>query len=68
MDDICRDLNEKLVRRHPHVFGPGAGAADSAGAAIDSWDKVKAMERADEGDAVHTGGGSSTACRSRCRR
>ncbi len=56
IDDICRGLNEKLVRRHPHVFGPGAGAADSAGAALDSWDKVKATECADERDTVHTEG------------
>ena len=32
IDDVCRELNEKLIRRHPHVFGdPSAlGAVDSA--------------------------------------
>ena len=23
LDDVAREINEKLVRRHPHVFGPG---------------------------------------------
>ncbi len=28
IDDVARGLNEKLVRRHPHVFGELAAAAD----------------------------------------
>ena len=47
IDDICRGLNEKLVRRHPHVFGDAAavGAVDSAGQVLDIWDDVKRSER-----------------------
>lgn len=47
IDDVCRELNEKLVRRHPHVFGDpaAAGAVDSAGQVLDIWDKVKKEER-----------------------
>ncbi|WP_417119298.1 nucleoside triphosphate pyrophosphohydrolase [Olsenella phocaeensis] len=47
VDDVCRELNEKLVRRHPHVFGDAAaaGAVDSAGKVLDIWDEVKRSER-----------------------
>lgn len=42
--DVIQAITEKLVRRHPHVFGDVA--ARDAGAAKDSWDKVKEVERA----------------------
>jgi tetrapyrrole methylase family protein/MazG family protein len=61
IDDVCRELNEKLVRRHPHVFGtdgrgPGGSGgsergADSADAVLDIWDDVKKAERARRGEA-----------------
>jgi tetrapyrrole methylase family protein/MazG family protein len=56
IDDVCRELNEKLVRRHPHVFGDPAtaGAVDSAGQVLDIWDKVKKEER-EGGDGVQAG-------------
>ena len=56
IDDVCRELNEKLVRRHPHVFGDpaAAGAVDSAGQVLDIWDKVKKEER-EGGDGVQAG-------------
>ena len=47
MADVARDINEKLVRRHPHVFGAGAGAP-SARTADDVraiWDGVKLAEK-----------------------
>ena len=52
IDDVCRELNEKLVRRHPHVFGDAAamGAVDSAGEVLDIWDDVKKAERASAGE------------------
>ena len=56
IDDVCRALNQKLVRRHPHVFGPEAGSASSAAAVLDVWESVKAEERASAEDAVHTEG------------
>ena len=56
IDDVCRELNEKLVRRHPHVFGDpaAAGAVDSAGQVLDIWDKVKKEER-EGSDGVQAG-------------
>ena len=56
IDDVCRALNQKLVRRHPHVFGPEAGSTSSAAAVLDVWESVKAEERASADDTVHTEG------------
>ena len=56
IDDVCRALNQKLVRRHPHVFGPEAGSTSSAAAVLDVWESVKAEERASSEDTVHTEG------------
>ncbi len=49
IDDVVRGLNEKLVRRHPHVFGEHAAAGDG-GEVQDIWDEVKAAERAAAGE------------------
>jgi ATP diphosphatase len=42
--DVILAITEKLIRRHPHVFGPEA--VTSAGMAKGQWDKIKADERA----------------------
>lgn len=49
IDDVCRGLNEKLVRRHPHVFGELG--ADNPDEVLDIWESVKAGERQSEGAA-----------------
>ena len=49
IDDVVHGLNEKLVRRHPHVFGEHAAAGDG-GEVRDIWDDVKAAERAAAGE------------------
>ena len=41
--DVARELNEKLVRRHPHVFGERK-AADS-GEVLKIWQDVKTKEK-----------------------
>lgn len=45
IDSVCDELNRKLIRRHPHVFGEDGHAPDTA-AVLDIWDQVKAQERA----------------------
>jgi uncharacterized protein YabN with tetrapyrrole methylase and pyrophosphatase domain len=42
-DDVVRDINAKLIRRHPHVFGDArlAGTAE----VLAQWDRIKAAER-----------------------
>jgi MazG family protein len=41
---VCRVVNEKLVTRHPHVFGESANLGDSQ-AVLQQWDAIKAGER-----------------------
>ncbi|MEE8518572.1 MAG: nucleoside triphosphate pyrophosphohydrolase [Dehalococcoidia bacterium] len=43
MGDVITSLNEKLVRRHPHVFGEEQARTASEG--IGQWEKMKAAER-----------------------
>ncbi|ASK33500.1 nucleoside triphosphate pyrophosphohydrolase [Alcanivorax sp. N3-2A] len=40
-------LNEKLIRRHPHVFGDQVAADEQA--VKDNWEAIKQRERADKG-------------------
>lgn len=42
-EDVAREINEKMIRRHPHVFGPDA-LPDSA-AVLKKWDEIKAGEK-----------------------
>ena len=42
-DDVARDINDKLVRRHPHVFGDRKlGTSEEV---ITEWEKIKATEK-----------------------
>jgi len=43
-DDVVQAITEKLVRRHPHVFGD-AGGPSTAEVNV-QWDAIKAAERA----------------------
>jgi MazG family protein len=42
-DDVARDINEKLIRRHPHVFG--TGKLETSEQVIVAWEKIKATEK-----------------------
>lgn len=46
LDQMARVLTEKLIRRHPHVFGE-ADAATSA-AVLNQWDAIKRVEKGHE--------------------
>jgi XTP/dITP diphosphohydrolase len=48
MDDVAEGIVEKLVRRHPHVFG--SVKADTADEVNDNWEAIKAAERAEKGE------------------
>jgi ATP diphosphatase len=50
--DIVRGINEKMLRRHPHVFGDDAER--EAGLEDGSWERIKAAERAERGDEEDT--------------
>ena len=47
-EDVARDINDKLVRRHPHVFGEERAA--DAGAVLRRWEELKKEERAQKGE------------------
>jgi MazG family protein len=42
--DVVRAICDKMVRRHPHVFGDGA--ASTPGAVTEAWADIKRRERA----------------------
>lgn len=44
LDTICRTLVEKLIRRHPHVFGDTA--VSGIGEVWANWEKIKKAEKA----------------------
>jgi uncharacterized protein YabN with tetrapyrrole methylase and pyrophosphatase domain len=43
-DDVARDINEKLIRRHPHVFGDH-DKLGTAGEVVTKWEQIKATEK-----------------------
>lgn len=53
LSDVCREVCEKLVRRHPHIFS----SAQDAASGLTGWDEIKNKEKgrttlADELDTV----------------
>lgn len=44
-DSVCDEVNEKLIRRHPHVFGPDDLDLKDSTAVLKKWDEIKATEK-----------------------
>ena len=42
-DDVAREINEKLIRRHPHVFG--ADKLNTSAQVLAQWEVIKAGEK-----------------------
>ena len=42
-DKVCQEVNEKLIRRHPHVFGDID--LESSEAVVAQWEAIKAKEK-----------------------
>ena len=51
--DVARDIDAKLIRRHPHVFGDAD--AESSDEVLKIWDEVKLAEKAAKDQAVAAG-------------
>jgi tetrapyrrole methylase family protein / MazG family protein len=50
MADIAQSIHDKLVRRHPHVFGDPAGDANADATDLPAaWDRIKQREKPDRG-------------------
>lgn len=43
IDDVCADVNAKMIRRHPHVFGEAQAA--NANEVLGLWEQVKLAEK-----------------------
>ncbi|HAJ73788.1 MAG TPA: tetrapyrrole methylase [Lachnospiraceae bacterium] len=52
IDDVCREISEKMIRRHPHVFRSVEENAESGRIINDPdketlrWDEIKKLEKA----------------------
>src|SRR3546814_263975 len=47
-DDVAAAISDKMVRRHPHVFGDDR--QENAEGVLRSWEEIKRAERAEAGD------------------
>lgn len=50
IDDVIRGISEKMVRRHPHVFGNVT--ADSAEDVVSNWEQIKRLEKGDQSNSA----------------
>ncbi len=48
MSDVIKGIYDKIIRRHPHVFGEVI--VDGVGGVLKNWEKLKADERADSSE------------------
>ncbi len=48
LEDVIRQETEKLVRRHPHVFGDAE--VSGTGEVLRNWEQIKQQERAGRGE------------------
>lgn len=44
MEDVCRSASEKMIRRHPHVFG--SETVNDSGEVVKNWEEIKKLEKA----------------------
>ena len=49
LEDVARGIADKLIRRHPHVFGDDKDKMQSSEEVIDRWELIKAKEKEDSG-------------------
>jgi len=51
IDDVVRSVTDKMIRRHPHVFG--TVEAETSEAVLRNWEELKRQERAAKGGEEH---------------
>jgi MazG family protein len=49
LEEVAREVNEKLIRRHPHVFA--AGKLETSEQVLAQWERIKAGEKGARGAA-----------------
>lgn len=47
INDVIREIHDKMVRRHPHVFGDTS--AKTSAEVLKNWEQIKKQERASQG-------------------
>lgn len=57
INDVCADINEKMVRRHPHIFGDAH--ADTPAEVEGLWSQVKLAEKNADAPAATAAGGQT---------
>lgn len=50
LEEVAREVNEKLIRRHPHVFGEGK--LETSEQVLAQWEQIKAAEKKNGGAAA----------------
>ncbi len=53
LEAVAQEINDKLIRRHPHVFG--TGKLDTAEQVVVQWEQIKATEKKNGAQPVATG-------------
>lgn len=48
--DSLRLICDKLIRRHPHIFGSGGSQVRTPGQVVEQWEQIKAREQKDAGE------------------
>jgi MazG family protein len=56
LDQMAHGLTEKLIRRHPHVFGEASAATSDA--VLSQWDAIKRVEKGTQHEGMLHGVGS----------
>ena len=56
LEDVCRGISDKMIRRHPHVFGEET--VNQSGEVVTRWNDIKKAEKAGkELDRILSSGG-----------
>lgn len=53
IDDVCKNINEKLVRRHPHVFGDSQ--VKDVNGILKQWEEIKKEEKKNNSKSILDG-------------
>ena len=56
IDRVIRTVSEKMIRRHPHVFGTEADKVTSSDQVLNRWQEIKKAEKAAENVAENVDG------------
>jgi len=58
--EVIREIHDKMVRRHPHVFGPPGAAANTSAEVLRNWELLKKQERQSKKNEAPSSAGSSS--------